>query len=348
MRSSITTRHGLVGVHQVLSPSPDAEPVLVVPGFLEGPAHNEGLLHALASLDNNGFNATTFDQPRRHIADGTPLSSGPIRRQGEIVLAVINAMNPDDEANTEGGVHVVAHSLGAAAVLSAAQEAPENSIKSIILMQPVGMAGEQSFFELAWRSTKKVVNNQLSALRSQDPNRMAKKHYEESAAQYLARVAKERMAKRTGVPQGQNLTKPAETHYAAIVDTESATHFSYRTAKAHLAAFMVGMTNLHLVLKEALAAGKYDLASEVEKVTAMGIPVHVVTARSDEMFDYEEAHDRYKAKVAETIHGKTADDEAKVAETSYSSVAHPEARHDNLWQQPKRAAVIVEQILHKR
>ena len=282
-----STPYGKVKVYCAESRLLEAERVLVIPGYSETLAHSRKLVDALAA---SGFNASTFSQPRR-AGKETHKVKDPIQRQGNVVLSLVETTVPQREK-----VHAVAHSLGSAAALRAAQEAPER-FASITLMQPLGMVGEQSLPELANRVGKKVVKNQSGALRRQNPSRQPK------------------------------------VGYAASVDTESALRYSGRVAKAQLAGSGVIGKQPTLALKEALAVAKYEIADDITKVTELGIPVNIVTAHSDEMFDHDKVDAGYEA----SIH--TA--------SSFSSVADREARHDTFWLQPERTAAIIGQLIQK-
>lgn len=237
-------------------------------------------------MAREGFEAFTFSQPRKP-GEGWP--EDPIGRQADLVVRVVKAVAP--EAAT---VHAVAHSLGAAAVLRAAPQVPEQ-FASVVLMQPIGLSGGQRFREQAARVGRKAAKNQLRALRRQDPER------------------------------------PPRHGYAAAVDTESALGFFTRVARAQLAGFGVLLRHVRLALREASAAGAYELAEDARKVRELGIPVHVVKAQGDELFDTDRVDAGYE-RVVDAV-------------TSYSCVADPEARHDACWLQPARSAQIVRQLV---
>lgn len=284
MKQRTPTPYGKAKVYSAESHSPEAERVLVVPGYSETLTHSRKLVDALAA---NGFDASTFSQPRRAGKE----SSDPIQRQGNVVLSLVETTVPQGEK-----VHAVAHSLGSAAVLRAAQEAPER-FASLTLMQPVGMVGEQSFPELLGRVGKKVSKNQAGALRSQDPQRQPK------------------------------------TGYAASADTESAIRYSTRVARSQVAGSGVLAKQPVLAIQEATAVGSYDIADDIAKVKELGIPVNIVKAHSDEMFDTDKVDMGY-AGIADSV-------------DSYSSVADRTARHDTFWLQPERTAAIIGQLIQK-
>lgn len=281
------TPYGKATVYSAQSHNPQAERVVVVPGYSETIAHSKKVVDALAM---KGFNASTFSQPRR-AGKGAHRIKDPIQRQGSVVLSLIEATVPGDEK-----VHAVAHSLGSAAVLRAAQKAPDR-FASITLMQPLGMAGEQGLSELAGRVSRKVIKNLASSLHGQSPS-----------------------------------IQPAHGGYAARVDEETALSFSGRVAKAQLAGNGVIVAQPALSLREALAAGQYEVAEDIANVAELGIPIHLVTAHDDELFDNDKVHTTY---------------EAGIEATSYSSVADPDAGHDTFWMQPERTARIVSQLIQK-
>ena len=287
MKERTSTPYGKAKIYTAESDQPTAGRVLVVPGYSETTAHSKKLVDALAS---QGFDASTFSQPRRAGKEAHKVKD-PIQRQGNIVLSLVETTVPQGEK-----VHAVAHSLGSAAVLRAAQEAPER-FASLTLMQPVGMVGEQSFPELLGRVGKKVTKNQVGALRSQDP-----------------------------------LRQP-HTGYAASADTESAVRYSTRVARSQLAGSGVLTRQPVLAMQEATAVGSYDIADDIAKVKELGIPVNIVKAHSDEMFDTDKVDTGY-AGIADSV-------------DSYSSVADITARHDNFWLQPERTAAIIGQLIQK-
>lgn len=287
MKSKASTPYGKTKIYSSKSSSTGAERVLVIPGFSESVTHSKKLVDALA---RHGFYAATFSQPR-HASKEAHRVSDPIGRLGDVVNSLVETTVPEGKK-----VHALAHSLGTAAVLRAAQQAPER-FASITLMQPVGMVGRQSLAELTGRVSRKVAKNQLEALHSQNPN------------------------------------KQPENGYAASVDNESAIAYSGRVAKAQLMGGKVLASQPPLAHKEASAAGNYEIADDIAKVTELGIPVHLVTAHADELYDNDKVHAGY---------------EAGIAATSYSSIADPQARHDAFWLQPERTATIVDQIVHDK
>jgi alpha-beta hydrolase superfamily lysophospholipase len=281
MKRRPSSPYGKIKTYSSDSPHPGAGRVLVVPGYSETIAHNKKLVDALA---RSGFDASTFSQPRRasKVRD-------PIQRQGNVVLGLL-----ETGSATQGKIHAIAHSLGSAAVLKAAQEAPER-FASITLFQPVGLVGGQNVAELSLRATKKVANNQAGALRNQDPSRQD------------------------------------ERGYAANVDSESAGQFSGRVVIAQLAGGAILAKQPALAGREARASGRYEIADDIAKITALGIPVNIVTAYNDEMFDHEKV-DVGHEQIANSV-------------TSFSTVADQAARHDTFWMQPERTAKIVEQLI---
>lgn len=285
MKKAIKTPFGKAKIYSQEVPEA-REHTMVVPGYSESVTHSKKLVNALAS---RGFDAFTFSQPRRK---GKNPVNNPIDRQGDTVLSVLESTLPSGDR-----VHAVAHSLGSAAVLKAAQLAPER-FASLTLMQPVGMAGEQSFSELLGRVGRKLTRNQIRAMRSQNPQRKPK------------------------------------TGYAASVDTESAARYSSRVARSQLAGGSVLAKQPVLAIKEAKAAGSYDIVDDIAKVKELGIPINIVKAHSDEMFDTDKVDMGY-SRVTDSVN-------------SYSSVADRTARHDTFWLQPERTAQIVGQLINKK
>lgn len=193
-------------------------------------------------------------------------------------------------------VHAMGHSLGAAAVLRAAIADPER-FESITLMQPLGMTGNKTLAEMAFVATKKTIKNQIEAFGGQDP---------------------------TDLP---------EEGYAARIDSETGLHYAKRVAIAQSAAGRVLGRRPLLTYKEAAQSGEYEIYDDIAKVNELGIPVHVVTAYGDDMFDYAEV---------EATHSIIGDHAA-----SHSTIADKSARHDAFWLQPERTAEIMSQIVRE-
>lgn len=296
IKHSVSTPYGNTNIYSAENrPSSKAERVLVVPGYSEGLKHNKGLVDALA---RRGYDAFTFNQPRRKgkVED-------PIQRQGRVILSLLKANTPQEEkGHQDEKIHAVGHSLAAAALLRAAIDAPEQ-FASITLLQPVGMVGEQSTLELAGRVNKKVARNQLSAIKGQDPDRKPKHGYR------------------------------------AVVDKESSLQFLTRVLHAQLVGGGVLVKQPALALREANSISgsklreKYDITDDVAEVHKLGIPIHIVKAHGDELFDPDKVDATYEG-IADSV-------------DSFSSVADPKAGHDTSWMQPERTAGIVDELIHK-
>lgn len=201
----------------------------------------------------------------------------------------------DKQTAKDEKVHAVAHSLGGGALLKAAIERPEK-FDSITILEPAGVVGRQRFGELLRRVGKKVVKNQL------------------------------------GAAQGQNADVFIRNgHYTASADTESALHFSTRVNNAQLAGLGAIMRNPANAVREASAAGQYNMTADALRVHELGIPIHIVKAESDEMFDSDKVNGRLQPLFENGI--------------SVSSVADPTARHDTSWMQAERTARIVDQTI---
>ncbi len=127
--------------------------VLVVPGFAESLQQTKPIVKALADKD---LAAYTYSQPRLGTKEDGVLVH-PLQRQGKVALMALNELLPGHSKVT-----AVAHSLGTAAVLKAVQLNPER-FDTLILMQPIGLAGEQPFTDLFRRSLRKNRNNYKTA-----------------------------------------------------------------------------------------------------------------------------------------------------------------------------------------
>lgn len=282
MKTSIRTEFGKTKILESTAEG-QSEKVLLVPGFGEGITQTKKLIGSLAA---RGLGAISFSQPRRRgYKDLDPIS-----RQSVVVSDVLTASTERDEK-----VYGVAHSLGSGALLRAAQAHPDQ-FKEIIIMEPAGASGEQSFGELLGRTTKKVVKNQVGAARGQN------------SEVYVA-----------------------DGHYVASADDEPRLRFSNRVNTAQLASGATLAKNPALTASEAVAAGAYDMTEDVIKVIELGIPVHIVKAHADEMFDTDKVDERLEPLLSYGV--------------SISSVADPSARHDTLWMQPERTANIIDQTI---
>jgi alpha-beta hydrolase superfamily lysophospholipase len=184
-------------------------------------------------------------------------------------------------------VHALAHSLGSAAVLRAAIARPE-LFTSITINEPVGLNGKrQGIVNLMSRSALKNIKNVI------------------------------------GARHGQTIELPKQG-YAARVDIETAKDFRKRTIKAQAAAGKLALKNLKLTMREARAAGAYEIDRDLEKVTDLGIPVHILLANKDELFKSKNTYRKVK----------------DIKATSISSIADPNAGHDSFWRNPKLTTAI--------
>ena len=126
--------------------------IFVVPGFAESLQQTKPIVEALAVKN---LAAYTYSQPRlRNKEDGVLVH--PLERQGKVALMALNELLPGHSKVT-----AVAHSLGTATILKAVQLNPER-FDTLILMQPVGLAGQQSFIDLFMRGLRKNRNNYSS------------------------------------------------------------------------------------------------------------------------------------------------------------------------------------------
>ncbi len=150
MKHKIRTPFGTAILHKQ-GPAGESARIMVTPGYSESITHNKRLIHTLADM---GYTAFTFSQPR---SKGTMIDV--LERQKHIIMSVLDSTLEENEK-----VHAVTHSFGAAALLKAAKERPE-LFADLILMQPSGLAGEQSFPELVRRVSRKTRTNHLYALK---------------------------------------------------------------------------------------------------------------------------------------------------------------------------------------
>lgn len=240
MLQKVRTRFGKVSSYS--AGNPEGARVLVVPGYSETIAHNRKLVDELGKL---GMFAATLSQPRKsrqkHLLPGEKLD--PLERQAQILITMLDRLREGVK------ITAVGHSMGAAAVLKAAQARPDR-FERIILEQPSGFSEEQRMPQQAKRVAHKVGRNQWRALFGQGGKRSK---------------------------QGN----------MALPDKESPLAYSARVGKAQNAAGMLLARNGVLALQEAKAAGRYDATADWEAVTELGIPIHVVGAHSDELYGHQ-------------------------------------------------------------
>lgn len=280
----IRTRFGRVDSYSTGNPA--GRRVLIVPGYSETLAHARKLVDELGKL---GMFAAAISQPRksrqRKIGDSAKRDA--LERQADVLTTMLDRLAP--------GVKITAigHSMGAAAVLKAAQQQPDR-FERIILEQPLGFGHKQSFGEQLRRVTWKVVRNQWRALFGQGSRRN-------------------------------------EDGYRAALDEESSIAYSVRVGRAQVAAGLLLASNVVLSLNEARAAGGYDASGDLEKVIKLGIPVHIIGAHADELFESKELDD--------TVMPPEGGIRAPL-----SYPADRRAGHDTFWMQPKLHAAIIDSI----
>lgn len=235
MLQKIRTRFGKVNVYA--AGNPEGERVLVVPGYSETISHNRKLVDELGGL---GLFAATLSQPRRSRERRMGQKLDPLDRQAELLITMLDRLGDGVK------ITAVGHSMGAVAVLKAAQARPHR-FERIILEQPAGFGHQQKMPEQVKRVSHKVGRNQLRAL------------------------------------FGQGRKQP-DVGYTASPDKEAPLPYGLRVARAQNAAGMLLARNGVLALQEARAVGRYDAIPDLENVAKLGIPMHVVGAHSDELF----------------------------------------------------------------
>lgn len=193
-------------------------------------------------------------------------------------------------------VHAVAHSLGCAAVVYAARQVPDR-FASITLMQPLGMVGDQSFGELLNRVSKKVSRNTFGAMR------------------------------------GRHLTYDLQDEISTPLDKETRLRFSMRVARSQLAGAGILAKHPRLSVQEAKASGKYDITEGIKEVVKVGVPVHIVTAHGDEMFDRHKVEAGYEI-ISDHV-------------SSYNALSGLSATHDTFWLHPERSAFLLNKIIQQ-
>lgn len=240
-------------------PNPEGDKVLVVNGFSESITHAKPFVRALSKL---GYNALTFSSPR-HSGEK---DDDPIDIQSDIIQQMLEAL-PEGEQ-----IDAVAHSLGAAATLRAAQAMPER-FRSITLLQPVGAVDGQGFLDLAKGASTKVLKNQMGALRGEDEFQSAK-------------------------PESSiGLTRTRLKRFARVATAQIAGGFNLSE-------------NPRLAAREIAAVLDYDLATDVNNVDS-SIPIHVIKSNSDELFDTVKMDEKYPEFADRVTYSSNADQHAR-------------------------------------
>lgn len=235
------------------------ESIMVIPGYSVSLSHNRELVDILAS---KGYDAFTFRPPRRKAVP----TSAVLNRQRDIILSVLAATMPDGEK-----VYGVAHSLGSAALLKAAQAAPERFIE-LVLMQPPGLADGQQFSTLVRNVSRKTLRNNVSTLRDRHLHKLMK-------------------------------------HYDAAKKPKSAT--TRKLIRSQLSSGYFIAKNPLLALREAQAAIAYDITDDAAVVKSSGVPVHIMRAHGDELFSTSKTDPRHERIMElEGVYSNIADENA--------------------------------------
>jgi alpha-beta hydrolase superfamily lysophospholipase len=288
MKTQLKTPFGKANFYSVEASSDSSlGRILVVPGFSETITQSSRLVDSFAK---QGFDATTFSQPRRRGNKANRKSTA-IDRQAALVAGFVDQMTSGVENKK---INLVAHSLGAAAVLRAAQLSPDK-IESITLLEPVGMTEPQGLGKIMKKAGKKNLRNQKNA---------------ESIA----------------------VSIPGETKGS----------IKKLLTKSQIGATALVARNFRLATRESIEAAKYSINADAEAVTALGIPVHVIRAQSDELFPQEQADATYG------LDGHMTDGQTVAVDglfSSYSVMSDPEAGHDTSWLRPEATAIAASNVL---
>ena len=102
--------------------------------------------------------------------------------------------------------------------------------------------------------------------------------------------------------------------------------------RAHAASTAHIIRNPLLALKEASAAVRYMIAEDIIEVQKLGIAVHTVLVRNDELF---------------TMGDVLEYDNAIELPGAYSTLTHREARHDTFWMHPEQTAELVDGVIRQ-
>lgn len=278
MIQKINTPHGKATIYRLGVPMAE-QYIVLSPGYSETITHCKELVDMLAG---KGYSALTYSQPRRGY------TSDLLGREKTIVLSLIGATIPAGKKT-----HVVTHSYSAAAVLRAALERPE-LFASVLLMQPSGMAGNQSLFKVVRQIGKKMIETQAGAIR----DRRAKKQ-----------------AISTGEPQERSAS------FRQVLSTQ-------------LASTAMVVKNPLLSLQEAKLVVRHSIVNDIAAVKQLGIPVYVISAYSDELFNLTKSGVGYEDIV--TLPG------------AYISVADKHARHDTFWIHADRTTRLIDILIRQR
>lgn len=188
--------------------------------------------------------------------------------------------------------HAVSHSLGAVSLLDAAIVNPER-FSSLTLMQPMGF-NPDSFTHLTLRTGIKFANNQSIAL-------------------------KQLFGKLTG-----SWCDESTADIAADPDSWVITRNQIRS--------IINVTRNPLVaIRDILIGIQADIHEKIKTARTLNIPVSIILAAADELFDANVAHQNCQSLTEIGV--------------SYSWLADQKARHDTFWLQPNRTARAIIQII---
>lgn len=318
----LTTREGTIEIYSVKGKSfpknknnQDSSPPIAVlaQGFSEEvDEHNRESVDALAA---RGINAMAYGQPPR-----TKEVEDSIEERAHDLRSAIEVGIPDPKQE----IALLGHSLGAAAAIRYALEAPDELIErisSITILQSAGMVGGQSITELGRRSGKKTIKSLFGAIKGQGPDKNLKEFYQ--PGKDLENEPEDDKSEKDGTKE-----KPK-------YDIESGLQLFARVGRAVLASGGIFKQPI-LSIREASAAAKYDIVDDIIKLHKKhpNLPINVVVSNGDELFPSNEVYD-----TAEKIAALTNS-------ITFASVADREAEHDFTWKKPKQFAATVEELIH--
>ena len=131
-----------------------------------------------------------------------------------------------------------------------------------------------------------------------------------------------RLIRRVGKKTAKNHKNVASTAGSAVYSVTIR-----QVLRAHATSTAYLIRNPLLALKEASAAVHYRIAEDIIEVQKLGIAVHIVLVRNDELFTMGDALEY---------------DNVLKLPGAYSTLTHKEARHDTFWMHPEQTAELVD------
>jgi homoserine acetyltransferase len=81
-----------------------------------------------------------------------------------------------------------------------------------------------------------------------------------------------------------------------------------------------------------VALGKYSIISDIKKIVSLGINVHIVIAKNDDIFEYQKMRNSL-AELKDSVH-------------SIEILKNEKYGHDSFWLNPNHTAKLVSKLLY--